>query len=212
MKISKKIIVVLLIVSLILSMGCAKKEEKITFGEMKDNTYTNKYFNLEFKVTEGWNIATKEELDEFTTSSNENAAEGDNALDPEKLRVLALAMAAKYPMTYSEGLNPNINLLSENLKLVTDVTIKNAEDYLTATKTAMEQAGMPYTFGEITTEKLGNKEFKAFDLSMELEGFTLKQKQYVTLIKDHALIFTLTYTNDEEYKELSDILNTVKFK
>lgn len=210
MKALRKIIVLLLIASLAFAIGCTKTgDEKITFGEVKDNTYTNKFFGVEFKINEGWTLATQEELNEFTKSSNQITT--DEELKPEELRVLGLVMAAKYPMTYADGLNPNINLLSENLKMVEDVKIESAQAYLEATKTTMEQAGLPYTFSDITSETLGGKEFKAFNLSMDLDGISLNQRQYVALVKDYALIFTLTYSNDEELAELQNILNTIKF-
>lgn len=80
------------------------------------------------------------------------------------------------------------------------------------TKTGMEQTGMPYTFGEVTTEKLGGKDFDTMEATMDAGEIKITQKYYAAIFDGYALIFINTFFNDEEAAEINAFMDTVKFK
>ena len=226
MKIIKTTVGLILAASFIFATGCSQKNNSsngkdnanaktITMGNQEGNKYTNDYFGLELDVPEGWTIASDEEKkalmqagQDAIAESNEDLAE---QLDLAKEKTLNLMFAFKYPFTH-QGVNPNVLCMAENLGLLGSVAVKSGKDYLAMTKTGMEQTGMPYTFGEVTTEKLGGKDFDTMEATMDAGEIKITQKYYAAIFDGYALIFINTFFNDEEAAEINAFMDTVKFK
>ena len=170
MKIIKTTAGLILAVSLVFAVGCSqngnqstsnsKDSKTVTLGVQEGRKYTNSYFGLELNVPEGWYVASEEEKADLMQASQEVIAENNEDLakkiDLSEEKVLYLLFASKYPLNH-QGLNPNVMCMAENLGLLGIVSLKTGKDYLTASKTTIEQSGMPCAFGEISTEKLGGK-------------------------------------------------------
>ncbi len=216
MKIIKTTVGLILAASLVFATGCSNSAKKaITMGTLDGTKYTNEYFNFELNVPESWHIATEEEKAAITKAGQDAIAENNEKLaeqlDLSKEKTLNLMFAFKYPFTH-QGVNPNVLCMAENLGLLGSVTVKSGKDYLAMTKTGMEQTGMPYTFGEVTTEKLGDKDFDTMEATIDAGEIKLTQKYYAAIFDGYALVFINTFSSEEEASETKGLLDTVSFK
>ncbi len=213
MKALKNSLVILLILLSIFLIGCTKKTNDVTLGEINDNTYTNDFFNMKIDIPKDWYLATKEEMDQLTNMGNQ-AISGDDKklekqLDLAKLKTLNLLFIFKHPLNYNEGVNPNFMCIAENLGLA-GASVKTGKNYLDSAKTLMQQAGLPYTFSEYGKESIGGKEFTTMDATINLGDLVITQRYHTAIIEGYALNFILSYTTEEEYSQLKNTLNTVK--
>jgi len=86
--------------------------------------------------------------------------------------------------------------------------IKN-DIYLKQAAKLLEQSQVPYEIVSLTTETINNQEFAV--MNGIIYDF-IYQRMYVILKNDFALLFTITYFDDEQKEFLEDVMNTVKFK
>ncbi|SNS70611.1 hypothetical protein SAMN05446037_10181 [Anaerovirgula multivorans] len=216
----KRSILAVLLVTLfaILITGCGKNniEKVISLGSVEGSTYTNDYFGSTFTIPEEWVIADEEEMEMITNMGQELIAGDDEELNKEidlsKEKTLNMVMAFKYPLTHTDGYNPNIMCIAENLNLVEGLAIKNGDDYLEYSKEVLQMSGMPYSFEDVYTEKIGGKEFHVLVAKLDFGVMEITQKYYSTIINKYAFNFIVSYSNDEELEELNGVLNTVEFK
>jgi len=224
MKALKTTLGLLLAASLVFATGCNKNQnaskenetkKTITLGTQEGTKYTNEYFGLELKLPEGWTIASDEEKEAvFQTGQDviaENNEELAEKLDLAAQRTLYLLLASKYPMTY-EGPNPNIICIAENLGLLGSASVKTGKDYIDITKTGLEQTGVPYTFSDVTTVKLGGKDFDTIEATLDAGEIILTQKYYAAVIDGYALVFINSYTNEDEVAEINAYMDSISFK
>ncbi len=224
MKIIKTTVGLILATSLIFAAGCTKNDnasnkggtaKTITMGTLEGTKYTNDYFGLELDIPEDWHIATEEEKAALLQAGQDAIAENNEDLakqiDLSKEKTLSLVFSFKYPLTH-QGVNPNVLCMAENLGLLGSVTVKSGKDYLAMTKTGMEQTGMPYTFAEVTTEKLGNKDFDVMEATVDAGTIKLTQKYYAAIFDGYALVFINTFSNEDEALETKGLMDTITFK
>lgn len=217
MKRFKSTIIILLLVVFAFTTGCSKKSKKeITLGKMDGKTYTNEYFGLTYTIPDSWAIATDEEKATLTKAGQEAVANGDEKLkkqlDLSKEKALNLVFAFKHPLSYAEGFNPNFFCIAENLSIANSLSIKSGADYLTASKELMKKSGIPYVFKDLTSEKLGGKNFDVMEVNIDIQGIQIHQKYYSTIIDGYALNFISSYSTDEELNEINKISETIKFE
>lgn len=224
MKIIKTTVGLILAASLFFATGCSQQNnasnsngnsKTITMGTQEGNKYSNEYFGLELTVPEEWHIATEEEKAAITQAGQEAIAENNEDLakqmDLSKEKTLNLMFSFKYPLTH-QGVNPNVLCMAENLSLLASLTVKSGKDYLAMAKTSMEQTGLPYTFADVTTEKLGGKDFDVMEATVDAGTIKLTQKYYATIFDGYALVFINTFSSEEEELETKGLLDTVAFK
>lgn len=213
----KRALFILLALCLLLTMGCSKAMENaskkaVSMGEMKDHTYTNDYFGITFSIPDDWKILSEEEIEKLKEASGEIVPneEAKEQMDLAEVKTLDLVYAFKYELNYTDGINPNMSCVGENLGLAGFV-VKTPEDYLEQAQKLMMETGLPFELGEMTQETIGSKEFGVLESTIDM-GIVIHQKFYVTIIDGYALIFTLTYSSDEERDELLGIIDTITFE
>lgn len=218
MRSAVKGIAFLLLLVMVLVSGCnlPVNNNADRMGKMNGTTYTNDYFGLTFKVPSDWVIATEKEKDELIKNTNAALAGNDanlkSQLDYAMVRVLYLVMVSKYPMNSSTN-NPNLQCYAENLSMISGgINIKSGREYLSASVEQMKAMGAPYTFSDITSEELGGVQFDLLITSGSANGMTFKQKFYSTVMNGYAMNFVITYTNDEDFEVLDDMLKSVEFR
>jgi hypothetical protein len=90
--------------------------------------------------------------------------------------------------------------------------VQNGLDYLKGVKDSLIATQMPYEFSkDIYIEQVSTKEFYVLEAQINLEGFHVNQKSYAAVFDEYVLVFTFTYSSDEEYNELNNIIKSIKF-
>ncbi len=134
-----------------------------------------------------------------------------NDIDLSEEKKLTLIAAFKYPVMGQPGFNPSFICMVD--KITTGFKAKKGYEYLQAVKDSLIAAQLPYEFSkEIYDEKIGSKNFSVLEGSITSGEFHVSQKSYAAIVDKYALVFTFTYSSDEEYDELNNIIKSIKFE
>lgn len=87
--------------------------------------------------------------------------------------------------------------------------IKDAVDYFDAVRTSYTKMKLPddLNYSETQAEQLGAKQFAYLDTATKTE----KKRMYATIRDGKAIIFSLTYTKDEDLETFRTLLSNAKF-
>jgi len=215
MRKTKIIILVLVVAALLSVVGCSNLSKKsLDLGTMEGTKYSNEYFNMTLELPESWTVLSEDEKKELMNEGREVVA-GENkdfeeALRNNEFRSVYLISTYKHPLNTEVDFNTNFMSLAEKLSFFQNV--KDGKGYLEESKKLLEKTQVPYIFEkDISTEKVGNKDFYVMETYIEAGEMRVTQKYYSIIEKGYALSFILSYSNDEDKKAVQDILNTVKF-
>jgi len=201
---------VLAMLVLVFVTACGGKE-KVDLGKVENGTYKNEYFGMSFQVPQGWNVQDEATMKQVNEAGKEIIAGDDKSkqkqLDLAELKVLNLAMVSKFPL--GTELNPTV---ISNAEKVNKSQVKTSKEYLEATKKMVIATQVPYQFKEITSVKVGGKDFDVLEANLSLEGVNLTQKFYCTLMNGYALNLITAYADDETKAETDKIIESVSFK
>lgn len=216
---TKKLSIVLAAIVLIAALAGCTPAKSITTGAFNGNAYANDFFGMTFKVPDGWTVASKEQMVDIFKAGQEmigsNDKDAEKKMELAKQKTLYFAYASKHPIDYAEGPNSNFNLVCENLGIA-GLVVKTSKDYAEAAieqiKKSTEGTDMSYTFGDITTQKIGGLDFAITDATLTYSGVEIKQRLVCTIKNNYALTFTLTWFDDAELPELQTIIDSIEIK
>jgi hypothetical protein len=133
------------------------------------------------------------------------------ALEDTKKRSHTLLLAFKYKKGTAVGYNPWISIVAERVSDYPNV--RTAADYLNYVKSALGQTGLYTNTTEIDSVTLGPKQFHFLETQKKKsasDGIT--QRNYSFVNGDYALNIIFSYSNKSELKELTDIVESFRFK
>lgn len=174
-----------------------------TGGTVEERTYSNKKFGFQLTVPDNWYIGGADF--EKVLKSNGHDISVDLATSKAS-RSIDVLMTAFRSETGSGG--AILRITSEDLRL--NPQIKDAVDYFDAITAAYASAKLPpdFVYSATKAEKLGTKQFAYLDTSSNAG----KKRMYATVKNGFALMFTLSYTSDEDLQTLKHILETGNFR
>ncbi|MOA39501.1 hypothetical protein D3C78_1612890 [compost metagenome] len=76
----------------------------------------------------------------------------------------------------------------------------------------MATTQIPYEFKEITTAKLGGKDFALLEATVSNGELVITQHYYSAIIEGYAFNFITTFFDDESKAKIDSIISTVSFK
>jgi len=209
---TRPICVAFIIICAFFFSGCDKKtSDEIDFGVVENSVYRNQYFGFSIHIPPDWSIIHDQET--LQSIMNKGAEivikedkHNDDVLKASELQMVVFFIASKYSVIS----DPSINCLADNVRHVP--VIKRGKDYLFHVKNDLEAGKIEVSFPkEIYTETLGGIDFDVLNAQMSFAGPTIKQKQYVTVMKGYAVVCTVAFKNYNEEAELDEILNSIEF-
>ncbi len=116
-------------------------------------------------------------------------------------------LATAYRSMPGSADNAIVRISAEDL--LTNPQINDAVDYFDAMRSQFAAMKLPpeFKYSETGAEKLGKHQFGYLDTS----GQAGKKRLYATVRKGHAILFTITYTKDEDLQVLRKVLAEGKF-
>ncbi len=174
-----------------------------TGGKVEDRTYSNKKFGFEITIPEDWYIAGAD----FEKVLKENGHDlGVDLATARANRSINILMTA-FRSEQGSGGGAIVRITTENLK--PNPQIKDAVDYFDAITAAYASAKLPkdFIYSSTKAEQLGSKQFAYLDTASTVG----KKRLYATVRNGHALMFTLSYTADEDLQTLRRILENGNF-
>lgn len=177
-------------------------------GTVKGKTYTNTTFRFEVTFPDTWLIPgddfeaamKKQGFDLSLTAPDSLSPLSRSKLDRALERVAVLLTAYRSMPGSSD--NAIARISTEDLSL--NPQIRDAVDYFDAMRATFASMKLPsdFVYSETQAEKLGDQQFGFIDTRSN-DG---KKRMYATVRGGHALLFTLSYTNESDLVTFRDIL------
>lgn len=217
----------ILLLSIVFLAACSQKNENpdkrlqekevpddFEIGIAENGTYTNNYFNFTFDYDTTWAVQSFEELQKLMDAGQELVAGDDeaykNAIKASQVRTATLFGAFKYEVNAMEESNPNILIIAENIKQFPGSLY--GDDYLEKVRDMWGNSQMDIKqIGTIRAAPIDGKEFYKMTGEITTLFGSARQDYYCIILKDFALVFALTYTNESELEILEEIVATMQF-
>lgn len=178
---------------------------KVDLGKLRQNTYTNDFFELKIEFPFGWLVGDnglEAPLMAIQKASIQTKnAKNQAALNKAMNRVTPLLGGYK-TMPGSAEENSNLRIMVENL--TTTPQIKTSRNYLNALLATLKMTKLPpnYSVSGIEFELIDGKIVNY----LETKYLTSQRRSYVIVKKRFAVLITIEAYNQKEFDELHKVL------
>lgn len=197
----KKLIALLLVLVMALSCAaCDKDEEKsdsgrktksYTAGEVKGDTYTNEYFEIECTLPDEWFYFSDEQIAKVQGYSQEMVGEGYAKILEQTGSAMEMYASEENTGMYT------LNCLVEKIDSKKYTEKKYIEDSLSTIKTMLGSAGFDVTVCEVVTVDFAGEEHYGLRIEGSLSGASLYEQLVVMIEGDYlACITACSYVDD----------------
>lgn len=186
---------------------------EIDKGTVSGRTYANKTFGFEVTFPDTWLIPGDDFEGYMKKQGFDLALKAPDSLPPasrakvdQALKRVQILLTAYRSMPGSTD-NAIVRISAEDL--TANPQIKDAVDYFDAVRAMYATMKLPvdFRYSETQAERLGAMQFGFLDTSTK-EG---KKRIYATVRDGFALLFTISYTSDEDLQTLRKVLETGDF-
>jgi hypothetical protein len=184
-------------------------------GHFNGPAYTNEALGFALTLPQGWQVqdtGVQQQFAEKASQATVDASSNKAAMQASVARTTLLFITIKP----TEGrINPLVVGITEDISLV--FSVRTIEQYIESLRRAGEVEGSPLRFDEkMTIEEIGGVKFGVIGAGPRNPETALPpsvgQRYYVTLRKNHALTFILTYDGAAQLQACREILNSLKFQ
>lgn len=163
-------------------------------GVFQGEKYSNQYLGFSFKPPAKWYIPTKDQINKYLEKANSELKTGDPKLDSKSVSYEKI----EFTVSKKKIDAPENSLIGFSL-------LKQANP--SATAKAVAEATRNYflkvpglkLIREISTERLGNRDFVTFELGVN-DFPNQRVRIYITMVGEYTLTFALTYWDEETCK------------
>lgn len=171
-------------------------------GKVADRTYSNSRFEFEVTVPENWYIAGND-FEKVVRAHGH-----DLSIDPlttKSARQIDVLLTAFRSDTGRHG--AVLRVTAEDLRA--NPQIRDAVDYFDAMRSQFASMKLPpdFKYSETGAEQLGKQQFAYIDTTSG-EG---KKRLYATVRKRHAVLFSISYSKDDDLQALRQVLSEGNF-
>ncbi|MCL2327931.1 MAG: hypothetical protein FWC39_05385 [Bacteroidetes bacterium] len=205
------------VVLLFLLLGCNTNAQMFDYGRIENDVYYHSFFKMKISLPSGWIVKTQEQLQKQSERGAKIIAGNDedmkaliSTVDANDIKNANLLGISKYEQGAAVNFNPNLSLIAENVK--DSPGIKTGGDYLFHLRKLLQQVQLPYSIDEEFERKvISNQEFYVLNSSLTYLGRNVTQIWYATIRDGFCLLFTLSFADDEQKNELTEIIKSIKF-
>jgi len=183
-------------------------------GNLSGRTYTNQTLNFSFTLPDTWLVQNnnfeedmKKEEFQFSLGAPDSQAQAARTRMNRSLNRVVVLVTAYHQMAGSKEIVV-LRVTTEDLKA--NPQIKDAVDYFDAIRASYRAMKLPadFKYSETTAEQLGKKQFGVLDITSNAG----KKRMYATVRNGFAIMFTLSYTSDDDLQTVRGILTGANFK
>lgn len=186
-------------------VGVPVKETGVeaTGGRVEERTYINKKFGFEITVPDNWFIAGPD----FDKVLKDNGHDLSVDIATNRANRSIDVLMTAFRSESGAGSGAILRVISENLK--PNPQIRDAVDYFDAVTAAYASAKLPpdFVYASTKAEKLGTNQFAYLDTSSSAG----KKRIYATVRNGFAIMFALSYVDDEDLTALRQMLGNGNF-
>lgn len=214
-----RIKLVLLVSLTVFLFSCNKhtKPANFDYGTVENNVYTNNYFDFTMNLPVNWDILSQSQTEQLQQNGMKSAAgtnkELKKVIKASSVSTASLLSIFKYINmdTTKIDFNPSIIVVAERINQTP--ALNSAEQYLIQTSKLLKRSTLIIDSidNQIYNHKISDKRFSELKLVQEGEHNKVHQDYYCVIIKDFAVSFIITYTNDIDKQELTGIINSIHF-
>ena len=189
--------------------------DNFDYGKIENNSYVNDYFEMSFPLNNGWEVLENKYVDSIRAEGLKQMV-GDNAelekiIQAGDIKTANLLSIAFTDSNQQQLYKPNISMIAENLRVVTNVD--NARDYLEESKKFMIESGMQLQFlGDITKIQLGGKEFYKMSVINPINGVAIYQDFYATIINGFGVTLLSSWLDERQQEVIQYQIEQLQFK
>lgn len=206
------------IIILLIYGSCRPPQLKYNFdyGKVENNQYFNEFFGCTIDLPPDWVVQSREEMEKLQNLGKEMIAGDDKKLKKQlkasDIRSANLLTVFQYKLGTTTEFNPNISIVAENIKF--SPNIKTGEDYLHYSRKLLEQSQFKYDSIGTSFNKVDFSGiiFARMFTSVSYMGIPIKQEYFSAVINGFSFNMVISYSNEEQKKELEGILGTLKFE
>jgi len=189
-------------------------KEIVDKGSVSRHKYTNQKLNFSIVFPDAWEIKSDDFDDDMLKQgvdlrlkAPDNLKVADQAKVNQSLRRVEVLITASRAR-FDSFENAILRISAEDLK--PNPQIKDAVDYFDAMRASYQAMKLPtdFTYSETGAEKLGAHQFAYLDISSNAG----KKRMYATVSNGFAVLFTLSYSSDDDLQSMRQILATGNFK
>jgi len=189
-------------------------KEIVDKGTVSGRKYTNDKLNFSITLPDPWEIRPNNFADDMLRQGVDIRLKAPDSLRPgDQARINQSLRRVEVLLTVSRARfdsyeNAILRISAEDLKA--NPQIKDAVDYFDAVRASYKTMKLPadFVYSETQAEKLGHHEF-AF---MDIDSAAGRKRMYATVQNGFAILFTLSYSSDDDLQSLRKILADGNFK
>jgi hypothetical protein len=183
-------------------------------GRVEGKTYTNNalHFSITFPFTwlipdDDFEAYMKKQGFDLSLRAPDSLTPADRSQIDQTLKKVQMLVTAYRSIPGSDK-NAIMRVSVEDLK--TNPQIKDAVDYFDAIRSSFKAMRLPpdFKYSDTQAEKLGEKQFAFLDVTSTAG----KKRMYATVDHGFAIMFTLTYSLDEDLETMRQVLADGDFK
>lgn len=181
------------------------KQTKVDLGILRQNTYTNDFFEIKIEFPFGWLVGDNM----LESQLMEIKKQSIQAVNPKDQKSLTAAMNRVVPLLGGYRVLPGSSAENSSLRIVveslaTAPDIKTSRNYLSKVLSSINIVKMPEGFivSEIKEEEINGKKINY----IETKYLTSQKRNYVMLKKGFAVLITIDSYNQEDFDELHKVL------
>lgn len=181
-------------------------------GKAEGNKYVNRYFGFTLTVPEGWYITSGEKLNRIMEPAFEYVSDTtEGAINEQQVQQI-LPLALVTPSDPEQGSDAQIACLAQNISKFSKM-VKDIRSYMNIHVQAIKSKNSDMTFGDIEVLNIDGHEVARVSAVQTVEGTPLYNTVIYAFKEDeYVVIFTSVSGNEEEKKQLEEIMGTLSFK
>lgn len=205
-----KHLLLLVLLLVLTSVQAEAYNEQLDIGEIKGSTYENKYFGFSLQIPEKWHILNKNISSQIYEKAKDNIIKDDTKLRTSVdsyNKPQTLLWVVKYP--FGSAPSPNISITAVELDSKSGV-IRGKQLFGGIVK-VLENAGLNCQVIKEDEENIGGIKFDTIEIDAKSENGITKNKFSVAILRGHALMICSTYKEEEDFRQIDLILQSIKF-
>jgi hypothetical protein len=214
----KNLHLVLALFTIILFGTCRPPQtnDNFDYGKIENNRYSNDFFGCSLDLPPDWAVQSREQMEKLQDLGKEMIAGEDKKLKKElkvaEIRTANLITVFKFELGTTTEFNPNISIVAENVRF--SPNIKSGEDYLHRSRKLLEQSQFKYDSISTTLDKIdfSGKVFSRMFTSVSYMGIPIRQEYFSTVLNGFSFNIVISYSDDKQKEELTDVLGTLRFE
>ena len=184
-------------------------------GTVRDSTYTNKYFGMQVRIPDGWQVQDNEATKALIERGRDLAVGDDKNLDAairaSEQRSVTLLTVFKYAPGSPVDFNPSFMCVVERTQDLPG--IKKGSDYLFHVRKGLSASKLAPVFEkEIYDTMLNGVDFSVLETKLVIGKSEIRQKYCTTILRGYALSFIISYNTNEELRVENEALQSMKLQ